>query len=125
MQIRVFHGVRPGAESAVTSLQDGLTVRVDRQTEGIKIKIKLEDIKDCTFAFDKVVGRCSSQADVFTEVSKTVQSALDGYKVCPSATQIIVKPHIACKPTLKFMTSIVVMYYTHKRVINCWNPVRW
>ena len=76
MQIRVFCRVRPGAESAVTCMPDGLTVRVDGQTEGIK-----EGAKDCTFAFDKVFGHYSSQADVFAEVSDMVQSALDGYKV--------------------------------------------
>ena len=68
--------MRPGAESAVTCLPDGLTVRVDGQTEGIK-----EGAKDCTFAFDKVFGHYSGQADVFAEVSDMVQSALDGYKV--------------------------------------------
>lgn len=80
MQIRVFCRVRPGAESAVTCLPDGLTVRVDGQTEGIK-----EGVKDCTFAFDKVFGHYSSQAEVFAEVSNMVQSALDGYKVCPAS----------------------------------------
>ena len=86
MQIRVFCRVRPGAESAVTCMPDGLTVRVDGQTEGIK-----EGAKDCTFAFDKVFGHYSSQADVFAEVSDMVQSALDGYKVlisCCSASHV-------------------------------------
>ena len=53
-------------------LPDNLTVRLEGATEGIK---------DSTFAFDKVFGPQSSQADVFAEVSDMVQSALDGYKV--------------------------------------------
>ena len=54
-------------------LPDGLSVRLEGQTEGIK---------DSSFAFDKVFGGQSSQAQVFAEVSDMVQSALDGYKVC-------------------------------------------
>lgn len=53
-------------------LPDNLTVRLEGATEGIK---------DSSFAFDKVFGPQSSQADVFAEVSDLVQSALDGYKV--------------------------------------------
>lgn len=53
-------------------LPDNLTVRLEGATEGIK---------DSTFAFDKVFGPQSTQADVFAEVSDMVQSALDGYKV--------------------------------------------
>ncbi|DBA96427.1 TPA: Nucleolar protein 58, variant 2 [Trebouxia sp. C0004] len=71
--IRVFCRVRPGAASAVVCLPDGLSVRLEGQTEGIK---------DSSFAFDKVFGGQSSQAEVFAEVSDMVQSALDGYKVC-------------------------------------------
>lgn len=74
LQIRVFCRVRPGPASAVVCLPDNLTVRLEGGTEGIK---------DCTFAFDKVFGPQSSQADVFAEVSDLVQSALDGYKVGP------------------------------------------
>ena len=72
VQIRVFCRVRPGPASAVVCLPDGLSVRLEGATEGIK---------DSTFAFDKVFGGQSSQADVFAEVSDLVQSALDGYKV--------------------------------------------
>ena len=72
MQIRVFCRVRPGPASAVVCLPDGLSVRLEGQTEGIK---------DSSFAFDKVFGGQSSQAEVFAEVSDMVQSALDGYKV--------------------------------------------
>lgn len=84
MQIRVFCRVRPGAESAVTCLSDGVGVRVDGQTEGIK-----EGLKDCSFAFDKVFGHYSSQADVFAAVSDLVQSALDGYKVSGYTTSAL------------------------------------
>ena len=72
VQLRVFCRVRPGPASAVVCLPDGLSVRLEGATEGIK---------DSTFAFDKVFGHQSSQADVFAEVSDLVQSALDGYKV--------------------------------------------
>ena len=72
LQIRVFCRVRPGPASAVMCLPDNLTVRLEGGTEGNK---------DSTFAFDKVFGPQSSQADVFAEVSDLVQSALDGYKV--------------------------------------------
>ena len=72
LQIRVFCRVRPGPASAVVCLPDGLSVRLESATEGVK---------DSTFAFDKVFGGQSSQADVFAEVSDLVQSALDGYKV--------------------------------------------
>ena len=75
LQIRVFCRVRPGPASAVVCLPDNLSVRLEGATEGIK---------DSTFAFDKVFGPQSGQADVFAEVSDLVQSALDGYKVSPS-----------------------------------------
>ena len=75
LQIRVFCRVRPGPASAVVCLPDGLRVRLEGQAEGIK---------DSSFAFDKVFGGQSSQAEVFAEVSDMVQSALDGYKVCSS-----------------------------------------
>jgi len=67
--------VRPGPASAVVCLPDGLSVRLEGQTEGIK---------DSSFAFDKVFGGQSSQAEVFAQVSDMVQSALDGYKVTSS-----------------------------------------
>ena len=53
------------------------SVRLEGQTEGIT---------DSSFAFDKVFGGQSSQADVFVEVSDMVQSALDGYKVTSTVT---------------------------------------
>jgi hypothetical protein len=34
-----------------------------------------------SFAFDKVFQSCSSQAEVYEEISQLVQSAMDGYKV--------------------------------------------
>ena len=83
LQIRVFCRVRPGPASAVVCLPDNLTVRLEGATEGIK---------DSTFAFDKVFGPQSSQADVFAEVSDLVQSALDGYKVGAS--------HLCCLSSL-------------------------
>ena len=76
--------MRPGPASAVVCLPDNVTVRLEGATEGIK---------DSTFAFDKVFGPLSSQADVFAEVSDLVQSALDGYKVGAF--------HLCCCSTLR------------------------
>ena len=87
MQIRVFCRVRPGPASAVVCLPDGLSVRLEGQTEGIK---------DSSFAFDKVFGGQSSQAEVFAEVSDMVQSALDGYKVAAAAAAAAAAAMLCC-----------------------------
>ena len=95
--------MRPGPASAVVCLPDNLTVRLEGATEGIK---------DSAFAFDKVFGPQSSQADVFAEVSDLVQSALDGYKVglspllpTVSATYCLCWPITSCDTVPGMCTS--------------------
>jgi kinesin family protein C1 len=99
VQIRVFCRVRPGPASAVVCLPDGLSVRLEGQTEGIK---------DSSFAFDKVFGGQSSQAEVFAEVSDMVQSALDGYKVVAKPWAFLLN----CKGFILLIFSGAVFYHT-------------
>ena len=70
VQIRVFCRVRPAPDSAVACSSDGSSLR-----------LAAEDGKEHAFSFDAVFGAAASQADIFSQVSDMVQSALDGYKV--------------------------------------------
>ena len=69
-QIRVFCRVRPAPDSAVACSNDGASLR-----------LSAEDGKEHAFSFDAVFGPTANQADIFSQVSDMVQSALDGYKV--------------------------------------------
>jgi kinesin family protein C1 len=43
---------------------------------------KGKEMPSYTFDFDRVFAKDEDQASIFSEISKLVQSALDGYKVC-------------------------------------------
>ena len=66
--IRIFTRVRPGAEPAMLLGSDG------------EVEMSLNDATH-KFKFDLAFAQCSSQEDVFGEVSQFVQSAVDGYNV--------------------------------------------
>ena len=71
LQIRVFCRVKPHPKPALACLPDGFSVKAE------------VDGKEQVFQFDRVFGAASSQQMVFDEVAELVQSALDGFQVCP------------------------------------------
>ena len=73
IQIRVFCRVRPSA--AASAVKHG--------SDAVSLQLTSEDGKDHGFTFDHVFGPAASQAEVFAVVADVVQSALDGYNVCP------------------------------------------
>ncbi|XP_028819541.1 carboxy-terminal kinesin 2-like [Denticeps clupeoides] len=86
--IRVFCRVRPlltGNQSDIPHIQ--LPAHDDKalilaKTEESHTGRSGDTHKSYNFSFDRVFGPCSSQKDVFEEISLLVQSALDGYNVC-------------------------------------------
>lgn len=86
--IRVFCRVRPPlqTDSEVARIKypdnesDSREVEVLGQPE--KSSLGTITTKTNAFAFDRVFGPHSANADVFGEISQLVQSALDGYNVC-------------------------------------------
>lgn len=86
--IRVFCRVRPPSkidtEAARITYPDNESDSRELEVLGVPEKSSLGTIttKTNAFAFDRVFGPQSANADVFGEISQLVQSALDGYNVC-------------------------------------------
>ena len=86
--IRVFCRVRPSLETdsevARIKYPDTESDSKEVEVQGPPEKSSLGTIttKMNAFAFDRVFGPGSANADVFGEISQLVQSALDGYNVC-------------------------------------------
>ena len=86
--IRVFCRVRPPSkidtEAARITYPDNESDSKELEVMGVPEKSSLGTIttKTNAFAFDRVFGPQSANADVFGEISQLVQSALDGYNVC-------------------------------------------
>jgi hypothetical protein len=53
-------------------------------SDSVSLRLTAADGKEHAFSFDHVFGPAASQANVFAQVADVVQSALDGYNVCPS-----------------------------------------
>ncbi|KIY02206.1 uncharacterized protein Z520_02344 [Fonsecaea multimorphosa CBS 102226] len=88
--IRVFCRVRPTNESQAAEETAKITFpESDEEVRDIEIKGPEETnslgkvtTKTHQFTFDRVFDPCSSNADIFEEISQLIQSALDGYNVC-------------------------------------------
>ncbi|PWY74346.1 kinesin-domain-containing protein [Aspergillus heteromorphus CBS 117.55] len=88
--IRVFCRVRPSLPSdpptAVAQIQfpdeaeDSKEIALQGPEE--KSSLGVVSRKNSNFAFDRVFGPSTQNAEVFDEISQLVQSALDGYNVC-------------------------------------------
>lgn len=87
--IRVFCRVRPPIAGETNEIAE---IRYpDKDTECSTIELLGPSIESATgiastkshvFGFDRVFSAHASNADVFSEISQLVQSALDGYNVC-------------------------------------------
>ncbi|KAJ3254975.1 kinesin-like nuclear fusion protein [Boothiomyces macroporosus] len=88
--IRVFCRMRPLLGEEITKNDESLCQINFPETENsIELVQYLENAagnktnaKTTPFQFDKVFQPTASQAEVFSEISQLVQSALDGYNVC-------------------------------------------
>lgn len=86
--IRVFCRIRPTEEIQDDSIKysfnkmdDGALEITQRQSKDVTGCKNAPD-KKFSFHFDKVFQSNSTQANVFSEISQLVQSALDGYNTC-------------------------------------------
>ncbi|QRD85231.1 kinesin-like protein klpA [Aspergillus flavus] len=88
--IRVFCRVRPSLETepqtGIAQIQypDASEECKEINVLGLEEKSSLGAVtkKNNNFAFDRVFGPSTQNAEVFDEISQLVQSALDGYNVC-------------------------------------------
>lgn len=86
--IRVFCRVKPVLKEDTSKVAlnvdivDSCTMDIEKvQVNSTSGLTKKQNMKH-TFAFDGIFPSHSSQAEIFTEVSSLIQSALDGYNVC-------------------------------------------
>jgi hypothetical protein len=88
--VRVMVRIRPAMEkegTAESRILLGKNATTGSSKSAVKISKHQDDPKgkempSYTFDFDRVFSKDEDQASVFSEISKLVQSALDGYKVC-------------------------------------------
>lgn len=82
--IRVFCRMRPllPAERQAGEVQATISFPDQKSVEVVKLDPQTSRPKTLAFTFDKVFPETAQQAEVYTEVSHLVQSALDGYNVC-------------------------------------------
>jgi hypothetical protein len=88
--VRVMVRIRPTLEKEGAS-ESKILLGKNSTTGNAKAAVKISKHQDdpkgkempsYTFDFDRVFSKDEDQASVFSEISKLVQSALDGYKVC-------------------------------------------
>lgn len=88
--VRVMVRIRPALEKEGAS-ESKILLGKNSATGTSKSAVKIAKLQDdpkgkespfYTFDFDRVFSKEEDQASVFAEISKLVQSALDGYKVC-------------------------------------------
>jgi hypothetical protein len=88
--VRVMVRIRPTLEkegATESKIQVGKNSTTGNAKSAVKISKfhddpKGKELPSYTFDFDRVFSKDEDQASVFSEISKLVQSALDGYKVC-------------------------------------------
>ncbi|XP_077485537.1 kinesin-like protein KIFC1 [Amblyomma americanum] len=80
--IRVFCRLRPLLPSEKAPQRPFLLLPDERTVEVLRTDPEAQRETVLTFSFDRVFPGVASQAEVYTEVSQLVQSALDGYHVC-------------------------------------------
>ncbi|XP_077538477.1 kinesin-like protein KIFC1 isoform X2 [Haemaphysalis longicornis] len=80
--IRVFCRLRPLLPSERPPQQPFLALPDQRTVEVLRTDLETQRQTSQEFSFDRVFPSGASQAEVYTEVSQLVQSALDGYHVC-------------------------------------------